>query len=449
VTLTRALGEGEQENRVAGNESPSLGGRVASVDALRGLTIFLMIFVNDLGPSAPSWMHHIRPPNADGMTLADIVFPAFLFIVGVSIPLALRRGPRSLSERRDQLAHILSRTLGLLFMGVIVLNAERRGIRLGPVWGMLAFVALICAWCVVPREHGTTRAIFLGLKIAGLSGLIALLATYRSKPQPTDVLFVGRVENWAWLHTEWWGILGLIGWAYLTAATLWLLVGGRREWLMGATAILMLLHVVMKRGGLFARLDSKPWLGPTLPVFKSLQSAIGWLNQYVSFADALGSLAAISVAGCLLGSILRRDSDIATHRERLSWAFMLTLGLFFAGFVCDGREGINKIAATPTWCLWSAAITCAVWMILYWILDVVGFRGWTVVLRPAGANPLIAYFLHPIIIALIGILGFNGSLLAYHRSADPTIAVAGSLAMAVLVCVVTGGLGRLGLSVRL
>ena len=36
-------------------------GRIASVDALRGLTILLMIFVNDLGPAAPSWMHHIRP----------------------------------------------------------------------------------------------------------------------------------------------------------------------------------------------------------------------------------------------------------------------------------------------------------------------------------------------------------------------------------------------------
>ena len=68
-------------------------GRVASVDALRGLTILLMIFVNDLGPHAPSWMHHIQPPNADGMTLADVVFPAFLFIVGISIPLAIERRP--------------------------------------------------------------------------------------------------------------------------------------------------------------------------------------------------------------------------------------------------------------------------------------------------------------------------------------------------------------------
>src|SRR5579885_2576564 len=71
--------------------SPIASGRIASVDALRGLTILLMVFVNDLGRGAPSWMHHIQPPNADGMTLADVVFPTFLFIVGVSIPLALER----------------------------------------------------------------------------------------------------------------------------------------------------------------------------------------------------------------------------------------------------------------------------------------------------------------------------------------------------------------------
>ena len=77
--------------------------RVASVDALRGLTILLMVFVNDLGRAAPAWMHHIRPSNADGMTLADIVFPWFLFIVGVSIPLAFERA-QSLGTPRMEAA---------------------------------------------------------------------------------------------------------------------------------------------------------------------------------------------------------------------------------------------------------------------------------------------------------------------------------------------------------
>src|ERR1700751_1246943 len=92
------------------------GGRIASVDALRGLTILLMIFVNDLGQGAPSWMRHIQPSNADGMTLADVVFPAFLFIVGVSIPLAFERARQAGRSAWAELGHVLSRTAGLLCM---------------------------------------------------------------------------------------------------------------------------------------------------------------------------------------------------------------------------------------------------------------------------------------------------------------------------------------------
>src|ERR1700730_8804522 len=102
---------------------PGAGERVASVDALRGLTILLMVFVNDLGPGAPAWMHHIQPSNADGMTLADIVFPVFLFLVGVSIPLAFERARAIGKSKGAQLGHILIRTASLLFMGLVELNS--------------------------------------------------------------------------------------------------------------------------------------------------------------------------------------------------------------------------------------------------------------------------------------------------------------------------------------
>jgi len=55
--------------------------------------MFLMIFVNDLagaGHIVPDWMVHFsdRHPGGSGMTFVDLVFPAFLFIVGMSIPIA-------------------------------------------------------------------------------------------------------------------------------------------------------------------------------------------------------------------------------------------------------------------------------------------------------------------------------------------------------------------------
>jgi heparan-alpha-glucosaminide N-acetyltransferase len=188
----------------ANSMTPMMGGRIASVDALRGLTILLMIFVNDLGEAAPSWMHHIQPPRADGMTLADVVFPAFLFIVGVSIPLAFERARRDGKTLWVQLGHILVRTASLLFMGVIVFNSEDGHTLHQPLWTVLAFVALILAWCDVPRERTRRRTVWQVVKGVGIAGLLVLLALYRREPTAAQIPFLGQRENWFWLQTGWW-----------------------------------------------------------------------------------------------------------------------------------------------------------------------------------------------------------------------------------------------------
>jgi heparan-alpha-glucosaminide N-acetyltransferase len=424
-------------------------GRIVSVDVLRGLTILLMVFVNDLGHAAPAWMHHIEPSNADGMTLADFVFPCFLFIVGVSVPLAFEHARAAGTRTLALIGHILARSIGLLMMGVIVLNAEEDLSRVGPAWGPLAFVAILFAWCSIPRLAGLRRNILIGIKSVGILGLIGLLAWYRRKPHDTELLFYGKIENWPWLQSGWWGILGLIGWAYLTVALLTLILGRRREWLMGALAVLMSLHVVIQGRGVLSHLDTKMWLDAAKPMLDALRSGIDYVGQYVGLADATGSLAAITMAGCLLGSILTRGSDVTTHRARLSWACTFAIGLFIAGAITDSFEGINKNSATPTWCLWSAAIATCVWMLLYLVIDVARLQAWTIIVRPAGANPLIAYFLHPIIAESAGILGLGDTLMGYRDSASSSVAIAGSLGMALVVCLTTALLARVGLRVRL
>jgi predicted acyltransferase len=429
--------------------APAPVGRVASVDALRGLTILLMVFVNDLGRAAPSWLHHIRPPRADGMTVADVVFPWFLFIVGVSIPLAFGRARALGVPGWKQLAHILLRTASLLAMGVIVFNHEQDNSSQAQLWGTLAFTSILLAWCTIPREPGRGRNLWVALKVLGVVGLLTLLVLFRGDRGPAEFPIVGRVEDWAWLRTGWWGILGLIGWAYLTAALLTLVFGRRREWLMGAMALLMTLHLAMNHGGLFSRFENKAWLGPTLPAVEALKAGIDGVNHFVRLGDAMGSLAAIVMAGCLLGSVLAGNSDLATHRGRLGWAAIFALGLFAAGLVTDTFEGINKIGATPTWCFFSAALACLTWMVLYLLMDVSGFTGLSILIRPAGANPLVAYFLHPITVGAVELAGLGGTLLGYRGSSDPTVVVAGSLAMACFICALTGLLGKAGLRVRL
>ena len=66
--------------------------RLASIDIFRGLTMVVMIFVNDLADvrGLPWWNYHMKA-DIDAMTYVDMVFPFFLFIVGLSIPLAIRQ----------------------------------------------------------------------------------------------------------------------------------------------------------------------------------------------------------------------------------------------------------------------------------------------------------------------------------------------------------------------
>ena len=69
----------------------SIATRINSIDILRALTMILMIFVNDLWSlkNIPAWLGHVEH-GVDGIGLADTVFPAFLFIVGMSMPFALQ-----------------------------------------------------------------------------------------------------------------------------------------------------------------------------------------------------------------------------------------------------------------------------------------------------------------------------------------------------------------------
>ena len=423
--------------------------RIVSVDTLRGLTILLMVFVNDLGAAAPAWMHHIQPPDADGMTLADIVFPLFLFIVGMSIPLAVATARDRGDSRAKTFRHVLSRTLGLLVMGLVSVNRSAITSLSPQLWGLLCYLSILLAWCVVPRSEGRRRTTFFIFKTTGVIGLLILFAVYRREPVTTEVLFVGEVENWTWLRSQWWGILGLIGWAYLVAATVFLLIGRRREWMAVAAGLLMTSFVVARSGGFFARVDDKTWLSPAAPFMDMLRSALESVDQYVSLSSQLGSLPSIVVCGMLLGSILCRDSDVCTPSDRIRWALVYALLLFVAGAMTDAVAGVNKIAATPTWCFWCSSLAVLIWTLLYWIMDVRQWTTWTVPFAAAGAHPLIAYLLHPILLFVLSLTGTSVWLRSYAASDSAAVAILGSFVMATVVCALTAAIAKAGLRVRI
>ena len=99
--------------------APLPEGRLVSLDAFRGLTIAGMILVNNPG----SWGHiyaPLRHAEWHGWTPTDLVFPFFLFIVGVAIPFSFGKRLARGDSRRDLFLHILRRSLILFGLGLFM-----------------------------------------------------------------------------------------------------------------------------------------------------------------------------------------------------------------------------------------------------------------------------------------------------------------------------------------
>jgi predicted acyltransferase len=152
-----------------GVPAPSgLGARLQSLDALRGLTIALMILVNTSGDGAHTY-RLLRHSPWNGCTLADVVFPCFLFMVGISLVLSLggklRRGVR----RRVLIRQALRRALVLFAIGIAINGFPRFDLHTLRIFGVLQRIAicfflasLIYLWLRPRAIFWVTAAILLG-----------------------------------------------------------------------------------------------------------------------------------------------------------------------------------------------------------------------------------------------------------------------------------------------
>ncbi|HUR21145.1 MAG TPA: hypothetical protein VMZ90_10080, partial [Vicinamibacterales bacterium] len=286
-------------------------------------------------------------------------------------------------------------------------------------------------------------------RMIGWLGLVALALAYRTPvtaadPSPHHLVFgpLFDANDATWLRHSWWGILGIIGWAYFASATIYLVLGRRREWLIGAIGVLMTFYVAT-HADYSSRLAARSWLDGVRPLVDFVQALLGGVNRHVSIGQSLGSVAAITMAGCALGSILVPSSTVKTPRDRLQWATVFTLGLFLGALCFDGSYGLNKIQATPAWCFLCAGLTAAAWILLYWLIDLRPAPAWSCFLQPAGANPLLAYLLHPLLYYIATVTALP--LHFYHRPDWPLLVnITGSLLMALLIIQLTALIARLG-----
>lgn len=336
--------------------------RIISIDALRGITIFVMIFVNELASvkNVPQWMKHM-PADADAMTFVDLVFPAFLFIVGMSVPFAFNARLIKGDTPKVIWTHTLKRAVALIIIGVYMVNAEygydaSKMIIAPAFWGLLAYAMPIPIWNKYPKDFSVWLKYILQY-----GGILVLIALY--------FLYVQEETGKIGITPKWWGILGLIGWAYLISVIYYWLVSGR----LWAMIAFLVVCVAANSANLTKGLDFPEWL----------HFIAGHLTH-----------ASLVTAGIII-SLLFFDKKI---ENKINWPVIGFIVLFFTvGFFLRPYYGISKIQGTPSWTLISAGICTVLFYFLYWLMEVKKQTKWSGFFMPAAANPLLIYILPGVI----------------------------------------------------
>ena len=391
------------------------GTRVLSIDIMRGLTLFLMLFVNDLYvPGVPQWLVHTKA-DFDGMGLADWVFPGFLFMVGMAVPFAIQSRLKMGDTNPRVLVHIFIRTVSLLIIGVFMMNSSRINSDLtgmnNNLWAILMYVSVFLVW---NQYNNLNRSIIFILKGAGILGLVVLAAIFRS----------GAPENASWMTTGWWGILGLIGWGYFVAAIVYLICKDS----LVKTAVFLLLFMALN---ILSQLGLTNFLDPIKPIFGVIME---------------GNVPSIVLMG-LFFSLMLRNLEKQDIKKFIIAGLILGVLVLGSGFVLRNWFIISKIQGTPSWAMICNGISILVFMFLYFIIDVLGLKNWLAIFKPAGQNSLTTYLAPDILYFLIWM--FSIPVLFYKQSELQWVAVSGSIVWACAMLGFAALLSKIGIKLKL
>lgn len=370
-----------------------------------------MIFVNDLWTltDIPGWLEH-KAASEDGMGLADVVFPAFLFIVGLSIPWAIEARFNKGHSRIRILKHIAERSFALLVMGVFMVNLENINASGLPInknyWQILMTLGFFMIW-------NNYRGKVLGrippnvMKVAGLFILIFLAVIYQG----------GSAENPLWMRTNWWGILGLIGWGYLVNALLYLGLRHRLGWMVMVTVVFYLLNI-------------NEFISPFEFDLKIVVSA----SNHVSV-----------MTGMLVTIILINLREKEKMEYLIPVLAGLSLLLILFGFLTRPLWGISKIHATPSWTAICAGISTIAFAILHIIADRLKLTRWADIIAPAGNSTLTCYMIPYYAYAIFALASIQ--LPGMLGAGIPGLIK--SLVFSLIIVLVTGWLGRIKISLKI
>ncbi len=316
--------------------------RLLSLDVFRGLTVAFMILVNNPG----SWSHIYAPLEHapwNGWTPTDLVFPFFLFIVGVAISLSFSKHRETGEDRKALTRKVIRRTI-LIFAFGLLLNGWPFGI---PFNAQMA--------------------------------------------KEWDIWFFFR----RWTDIRIFGVLQRIALAYCAAGLITLYLPKVRDRMLAGLGFFALYEILMRvplvtgwgAGDFTLQHSFERWLDLTL-----LGEHHVWHGQGLPFdpEGIVSTLPAVVTVllGVFVGDIIRKDWK---HSDKLSSIFTLGVLFYFAGNILSPWEPINKSLWTVTYVLMTGGLAMIMVVFASWIVDVKGWVKWA---KPAivfGSNPLVVF----------------------------------------------------------
>ncbi|MEL6922647.1 MAG: heparan-alpha-glucosaminide N-acetyltransferase domain-containing protein [Bacteroidota bacterium] len=298
-----------------------LNKRLLSLDVFRGMTLAAMVLVNDPG----SWSYVYYPlghAEWHGCTPTDLIFPFFLFIVGVSISLALGKRKQSGVAQGKMMRKILYRTLVIFGIGLLLNLIPKFDFSTVRIPGVLQRIALVY----------------------GVTALLFLKTDWRQQLYFAAACLLG-----------YWVLMALVPVPGIGPANL------EPETNLGAW-----LDNLLMEGHLWSQ--SKVW------------DPEGLLSTIPAFAT--------SIAGILTGTWLK--TKYSHHQKIIGMmvfgAVLTVLGLFWGlGFP------INKKIWTSSYVLYHSGIALQLLAVIYWVVDILGYKKWIQPFRVFGVNSLFVF----------------------------------------------------------
>jgi predicted acyltransferase len=305
-------------------------GRLLSLDVFRGITIAGMVLVNNPG----TWSA-VYPPlehaEWNGCTPTDVIFPFFLFIVGVAIPFALGKRMEKGEDHKKIILQIIRRSATLFFLGLFLAaspfglfghHLDFSTIRIMGVLQRISIVYLIAALLFLKTNYKSQ--IYIG---SALLIIYAVLMTLVPVPGVGHPSLQPATNLGAWLDRT---VLGNHLWA-----------------------------------------QSKVW------------DPEGILSTMPAIVTA--------IMGMITGWWLRRQDNDKTTKT--VWLFVMGSVCMTLGYIWDGWFPINKSLWTSSYVLYTGGLALLFLGFCYWFIDVKNSRWWIKPFQVYGLNAITVFFL--------------------------------------------------------